>query len=76
MAITQHGDYVYGKIDYSGLSTDTKPTDKTVKTEAIFYELDTKLYWIYNSENINPATDDGWWEYSHMNIYTIALPAQ
>ena len=61
MAITKHGDYVYGKIDYSGLSSDTKPTDETVKTEAIFYELDTKLYWIYNAENINPATDDGWW---------------
>jgi hypothetical protein len=29
-----------GLINFSGLSTDTKPTDN-VKTEAIFYELDT-----------------------------------
>ncbi len=60
MAITQHGDEIYGKIDFTGLSTDPKPTDN-VKTEAIFYELDSKLYWVFNKENINPATGNGWW---------------
>ena len=61
MAVTLHGEYVYGKIDYTGLSTDPKPTDETVKTEAIFYELDTKYYWVYNKNNINPVTSNGWW---------------
>lgn len=60
MAVTKHGDEIYGKIDFTGLSTDIKETDN-VKTESIFYELDTKIYWIFNKNNINPATDNGWW---------------
>lgn len=60
MAITLHGDEIYGKIDFTGLSTDTKPT-ANVKTEAIFYELDEKKYWIFNKGNINPVTGNGWW---------------
>ena len=60
MAITLHGDEIYGKIDFTGLSTDTKPTDN-VKTEAIFYELDTGKMYIYNNQNINSETNNGWW---------------
>jgi hypothetical protein len=60
MAITLHGDEIYGKIDFTGLSTDTKPTDN-VKTEAIFYELDTGKMYIYNNKNINSETNNGWW---------------
>lgn len=61
MAITQYGDMIYGKINFTGLSTDTKPTSN-VKTEATFYELDTGKVWIYNVKNINPITSNGWWE--------------
>lgn len=61
MAITLHGDEIYGKIDFTGLAGDTKPTDN-VKTEATYYELDTGKIWIYNSKNINPITLNGWWE--------------
>ena len=61
MAITLHGDQIYGKIDFTGLSTEPKPTDN-VKTEAKFYELDTYKTWIYNAMNINPLTGNGWWE--------------
>lgn len=61
MAVTQHGDQIYGKIDFTGLSTDPKPTDN-VKTEAEFYELDTGKVWKYNAKNINPLTSDNWWE--------------
>lgn len=60
MAVTMHGDEIYGKIDFTGLSTDTKPTDN-VKTESKFYELDTGKYWKYNSKNINSDTGNGWW---------------
>ena len=61
MAITQHGDEIYGKIDFTGMSTDTKET-YNVKTEAKYYELDTGKMWIFNKENINPITGNGWWE--------------
>ena len=61
MAVTKHGDEIYGKIDFTGLSTDTKPTDN-VKTEAKYYELDTQKTWVYNVKNINPLTGDNWWE--------------
>ena len=60
MAITLHGDKIYGKIDFTGLSTDTKPIDN-VKTEATYYELDTGDVYIFNAKNINPVTGNGWW---------------
>lgn len=61
MAITLHGDEIYGLIDFTGLASDTKPIDN-VKTEASYYELDTGKMWIYNAKNINPITGNGWWE--------------
>lgn len=61
MAVTLHGDEIYGKIDFTGLKDDPKPIEN-VKTEATFYELDTFKTWIYNAQNINPLTGNGWWE--------------
>jgi hypothetical protein len=48
-------------MDYTGLSTDTKPTDD-VKDGSTFYELDTSTLWEYSEYNINPDTSNGWWD--------------
>jgi hypothetical protein len=46
--------------ELNGLSTDTKPID--VGGGSTFWELDTSKGWTYDSQNINPATGNGWWE--------------
>lgn len=51
----------YGDAEYHGLSTDAKPT-VGVKSGSAFYELDTKTWFVYSEDNINPATSNGWWE--------------
>jgi hypothetical protein len=45
---------------YNGLSTDTRPV--VADNSATFIEVDTKKTWIYDENNINPATEDNWWE--------------
>lgn len=47
--------------DYKGLSTDTKPV-KDVANDSTFLELDTKKVWVFSELNINPITNNGWWE--------------
>lgn len=44
---------------FSGLSTDTKPTEN-VGYGSSYYEVDTMKYWTYDI-NINPATSNHWW---------------
>ena len=48
--------------EYTGLSTDTKPTTG-VGDNSTFEELDTKKIWRYSATNTNPVTSTGWWEY-------------
>jgi len=61
MAITQTGVITGGNIkNYQGLSTDTKPVD--CGSGSSFYELDTGKAWLYDANNENPVTENGWWE--------------
>jgi hypothetical protein len=46
--------------EYQGLSTDTKPTD--CGGGSTFYELNTGKGWVFDSNNTNPATSNGWCE--------------
>ena len=62
MAITSHGKSTYGKMYYKGLSTDDKSVIKA-KNDDEFYEWDTFKIWMYNDKNLNPATNNYWWEY-------------
>lgn len=47
------------KSEYQGLSTDIKPTN--CRSGSTFYEIDTKLGYVYDKGNINPATSNHWW---------------
>jgi hypothetical protein len=47
------------KVELQGLSTDTKPTNYGSGTT--FYELDTGKGYVFDTVNINPDTNDGWW---------------
>ena len=61
MALIQTGITVGGnKKEYQGLSTDTKPITN-IGGGSTFYELDTGKAWIYDLNNINSITSNGWW---------------
>lgn len=45
---------------YMGLSTDVKPTGN-VNPGSFFLEVDTKKVFIYDWQNANKATLNGWW---------------
>lgn len=70
MAVKQVGMTDWGGVrTFQGLSTDVKPAtvdNGTVKyivgDQSAFLELDTKKVWVYDSANVNPATNDNWWE--------------
>lgn len=47
--------------DYTGLSTDTKPTPADLDDESTFCELDTRSTWRYSTTNVNSETGNGWW---------------
>ncbi len=49
--------------DFTGLSTDTKPTPPTnqIGDGSTFEELDTNNIYTFSTLNTNPATSDGWW---------------
>lgn len=61
MAITKHSTSTYGKMYYKGLSTDDKSTIKA-KNDDEFYEWNTSTRWMYNDKNLNPVTNDYWWD--------------
>lgn len=45
--------------EIQGLSTDAKPL--IYASGSTYYELDTGKGWVYDSNNINPLTSNGWW---------------
>lgn len=49
--------------DYQGLSTDTKPVDG-VGSQSTFYELDTGNWFVYDENNVNSVTSNGWWGFT------------
>jgi len=55
---TSRGGYVY---DMQGLSTDTKPTSG-IASGSTFWDIDTSTGWVYDANNVNPATSNGWWQ--------------
>jgi hypothetical protein len=60
--VVQTGITVGGnKKEFQGLSTDTKPT-LDIGGGSTFYELDTKKGWVFDLGNVNPATNNNWWE--------------
>jgi len=60
--ITQSGiTQGYSKKDLQGLSTDTKPVIN-IGNGSTFIELDTSKVWLYDAENVNIITTNGWWE--------------
>lgn len=46
--------------EYQGKSSDTKPTTGVVNGST-FLDIDSKTLWVYDSNNVNPATGNGWW---------------
>lgn len=46
--------------EFTGLSTDAKPTSSNIGVDSTYYEEDTGILWKYGA-NVNPATSDRWW---------------
>jgi hypothetical protein len=58
--ITRVGEIgAYNKQELQGLSTDVKPVD--VGNGSTYLELDTGNGWVYDKNNVNPSTSNGWW---------------
>lgn len=70
MAVSQVGMADWGNIkSFQGLSTDDKPVSNTtgnvkyiIGSGSKFYELDTGKTFVYDENNVNVATTNGWWE--------------
>lgn len=61
MAVTKIGITTGGNIMmFQGLSTDDKPD--TCGSGSTFYELNTEKTWVYDANNENAETSDGWWD--------------
>jgi len=60
--IEQMGITTAGNVkQFRGLSTDTKIT-QDVGSGSVFREVDTGKIFEFSAVNINPLTEDGWWE--------------
>jgi len=61
LAVTKIGVTQGGNIkNHQGLAADEKPVDD-IGSGSAFHELDTGDDWIYDANNVNSATTNGWW---------------